>query len=161
MEITVLDQTISFLYSAFSGFILGMFFDFFKCLKNIVFKNKITRDFIDVIFVMTSAIFVFFSFYQICALNFRFYHICGFILGIVIYFCSVNRIVYKIFEKILIILREILKILLYPVKLFVIILSGFFRLVKKVVEKPLGCIKNTYAKTVFGIKNVIKRKGKI
>ena len=161
MEMTVMEQTVAFLYSALAGFLTGMLYDFFKCLKNIIFTNRITRDFIDVIFVFLVSAFMFFSFYEICALNFRFYHILGLMLGIIIYFTSVNRVFYKIFEKILIILKEIFKILLYPLKFFSKIVIGIFMLIYKVVRIPYKYLKKKLRNIIISFKKISRRVRKV
>ena len=161
MEMTVMEQTVSFLYSAFAGFLTGMLYDFFKGLKKVIFTNRITRDFSDVVFVFSVSVFLFFSFYRICALSFRFYHILGLILGVVIYFTSINRVIYKIFEKILIIFKEIFKILLYPVKLFSIMIASIFVFLFKIIKIPVKYIKNFIGNIIISFKKISKRTKKV
>lgn len=161
MEMTVMEQTVSFFYSAFAGFLTGMMYEFFKSLKNVIFTNRITRDFVDVIFVFLVSVFLFFSFYRICALSFRFYHVLGLFLGVVIFFTSVNRVIYKIFEKILIIFKEIFKILLYPVKLFSIMIAGIFMFMFKIIKIPVKYIKNFIGNIIISIKKISKRTKKV
>lgn len=161
MEFTVLEQTISFLYSSLTGFTVGFVYDFIRCFKKTFFKSKVIWDILDVVFVLICAVFLFFSFYSICGLSFRFYHILGLVLGGIVYFTSINRIIYKIFEKILIILREILKILLYPVKFFSKIVSGIFCWIIKIIKIPLKHLKCFIIKFILNVKNIIKRKKKV
>ena len=161
MEFTVLEQTISFLYSSLTGFTVGFIYDFIRCVKKTFFKNKIIRDILDVMFVLTCAVFLIFAFYSICGLSFRFYHILGLVLGVIIYFTSINRVVYKIFEKILIIFKEILKILLYPVKIFSKIISGFFCFIAKLIKIPYKYLKCFFIKFILNVKNITKRKKKV
>lgn len=161
MEFTVLEQTISFLYSSLTGFTVGFIYDFIRCVKKTFFKNKIIWDILDVIFVLTCAVFLIFAFYAICGLSFRFYHILGLVLGGIIYFTSINRVVYKIFEKILIIFKEILKILLYPVKIFSKIISGFFCFIVKLIKIPYKYLKCFFIKFILNVKNITKRKKKV
>lgn len=161
MEITVLEQTISFLYSSLTGFLLGIIYEFLRCFKITLVKNRIIKDIIDVIFVLVSAIFVFFAFFSICGLSFRIYHILGFLLGVIIYFTSINRVIYKIFEKIFIVFKEILKILLFPVKIFSKMISGFFCYMFKIVKIPLKYIKNFFVNFKDSVKYILKRKKKV
>lgn len=161
MEFTVLEQTISFLYSSLTGFMVGFFYDFIKCVKKTLFKSKVIWDLLDVLFVLICAVFLFFAFYSICGLSFRFYHILGLLLGGIVYFTSINRVIYKIFEKILIIFKEILKILLYPVKIFSKIVLGIFCWVIKFIKIPLKYIKCFFIKIKLSVKNIMKRKKKV
>ncbi len=161
MEFTVLEQTIAFLYSSLAGFTVGFIYDFIRCFKKTFFKSRVIWDILDVVFVLTCAVFLFFSFYTICGLSFRFYHILGLVLGGIVYFTSINRIIYKIFEKILIIFKEILKILLYPVKIFSKIVSGIFSWIIKVVKIPLKYIGIFFIKNICRVKNIMKRKKKV
>ena len=161
MEFTVLEQTISFLYSSLTGFTVGFIYDFIKCVKKTFFKSKVMCDILDIIFVLVCAVFLFFAFYSICGLSFRFYHILGLLLGGIVYFTSINRVVYKIFEKILIIFKEILKILLYLVKFFSKIILWFFFRIIKLIKIPLKYIKNFFMKTKLSVKYILKRKKKV
>lgn len=161
MEVTVLEQTISFLYSSLTGFLLGMIYEFFRCFKITLVKNKIIKDIIDVTFVLVCAVFLFFSFFSICALSFRLYHVVGFLLGIIIYFTSVNRVIYKIFEKIFVVFKEILKILLYPVKFFSKMIWRVLCYVLQIVMIPVKYINNFFIRLKNSVKNILKRKKRV
>ena len=161
MEFTVLEQTIAFLYSSLTGFTVGFIYDFIRCFKKTFFKSKVIWDILDVVFVLICAVFLFFSFYSICGLSFRFYHILGLVLGGIVYFTSINRIIYKIFEKILIILREILKILLYPVKIFSKIMISMFMFVWKMIKLPFKYIRIFFDRLRYSFLKLLKRKKRV
>ena len=161
MELTILDQTISFFYSVLTGVVSGLIYELFAGIKNVFLKNKILKDITDILFVLTLFVFLIFSFFSICGLGFRIFHIAGLFLGAIIFFLTVGGFFYKVFEKILKIFKFFLKILLYPLKLcYIIVMSIIRRIVS--FFRPFFCrISLLYAKTVVSIKRIAVRRGKI
>ena len=74
MELTILDQTISFFYSVLTGVVSGLIYELFAGIKNVFLKNKILKDITDIRFVLTLFVFLMFSFFSICGLGFRLFH---------------------------------------------------------------------------------------
>ncbi len=161
MELTLLDQTVSFLYSALAGMFSGLIYELFKGIKNVFFKNKVLRDIIDIFFVIVLFIFLLFAFFSICGLGFRIFHIIGLFLGAVIFFLTVGGFFYKIFEKILRIFKFFFKILLYPLKICYIIVMSIIRRIVKLFIPLFRKISLLYVKAVIGIKRITVKRGKI
>ncbi len=161
MELTLLDQTVSFLYSALAGVFSGLIYEFFMGIKNVFFKNKILRDIIDISFVFSLFGFLLFAFFSICGLGFRIYHILGLFLGAIIFFLTVGGFFYKVFEKILKIFKFFLKILLYPLKVCYIIVISIIRRIVCIFTPLFRKISLLYGKAVIGIKRITVKRGKI
>lgn len=161
MELTLIDQTVSFLYSVLAGAFSGFLYELFMGLKNAFFKNRVLRDIVDIIFILSLFGFLLFSFFSICALGFRIYHFIGLFLGIIIFFLTVGSFFYKIFEKIFKILKFFLKILLYPLKLCSIIFTSIIRRIAYLFKPLARKISLVYTKAVIGIKRITVKRGKI
>ena len=117
----ILYQIYSLLLFMISGIIIGLFFDIFRILRK-TFKTPDLITYIeDAIFWIITALFLLFIIFVFQNGEIRNYTILGLIIGIAIYILTISkyfiRINVFIVNLLKTIIKDILKILLYPFKI--------------------------------------------
>lgn len=130
MENAIVIQLYSFFIYLISGMVIGVFFDIFRILR----KSFHTPDFItyieDILFWLFTGFFLLFILFQCNNGEIRIYHVIGLIIGAIFYMISISKLFIKINVLILTFLKDILyktvRVILYPMKLFLKIVKKIF-----------------------------------
>ena len=146
---SVSTQAYIFLYSVLIGMFIAFIYDIFR-IKRKVIKTGVLFIYIeDLLFWIIVAIFVFI---HVCYFNdgeFRFYILTGAIIGVIIYMLLLSKIIVKssvaILNLIWKIIKYILLVLIYPIKLIykavMIPAKLVFRPAKKIYRSIRGITK--------------------
>ena len=95
---TTINQYAEFIYSIYIGIVIALFFDFIKLLR--INQTKIVNKFLDLAFWAGAFIFAFKVMMKINALTLRVYILIGMLIGIIIYFISLSKIINKLITSI-------------------------------------------------------------
>ena len=161
MELSLSGQTISFLHSALTGFISGIIYDFFMCLKRDFKKSKFSHILWDIIFIITALSFFFFSFFKLNGFDIRIYHIIGIIIGLTLYFNTISGFFCRFFKGFFNFFKKLFKILLYPVRFLCKIVYRIFLFVKKIFDLLFKIADSFFSKHIKAVKKLFKRMKKI
>ncbi len=151
MRMNMTADMISFFMSVLSGIICGIVYDVFRVLRWLPAGKRLVSLF-DFVFLTISAFVVTAVFYIYNECSLRLYMIVGVIIGSVLYFMILSRLIIAVLKKIIEIIKFFFKILLTPIVFLYKILLAY-------VFKPLGkLIKRIYLVFYNKIKRV---RGKI
>ena len=118
------ELTFYLLYSIVFGFCTGIFYEFFRLIRIALPHSKtiiFIEDFIySAIAVLLYGVFVFCSATLCSAGTVRWFSVFGSVLGFIIYFLTLGKLVFKLSDKIIGLIKKILKtvtkIMFYPLK---------------------------------------------
>lgn len=130
MENAILIQLYSFFIYLISGMVIGVFFDIFRILRKSFRTPDIITYIEDIIFWLFTGFFLLCVLFQCNNGEIRIYHIIGLMIGIIFYMLSISKFFIKINVLILTfvkkVLYKIIRIILYPIKAFLKIVSKIF-----------------------------------
>lgn len=124
-------QLYSLLIFLISGILVGIFFDIFRILRKSFKTSDLVTYIEDIIFWIITGIFLLFVIFKFNNGEIRSYVIIGLILGIVIYMFNISKHFININVKILLFIKKIFKILMYPFK-------TIFNFIRKILLKPIS-----------------------
>ena len=151
-----------FVYSILGGMACAFVFDIFRIIRRVQKKISAVQVFVqDIIFFILFAVILFITILYANDSNVRGYEFFGTLLGAVIYFVVISRIVTKVILFMLRILRiifeRVIKILFFPL---VLIFRIFKRPSRFIVIKLGGAFRSTHRKLqnmVYYAKNIFKK----
>ena len=129
------------------GVALGVVYDIFKVLRLLGLNSFLTAFFEDILFFLISTITIFSFYMQITDGKFRIYPLVSAFLGFLIYFLTLEKIVFYIIKKIYnfivfifsFIYRKIVLFIIKKVKqAFVFLLSPIFRVINKLLIQNIA-----------------------
>ena len=104
MIVSSTQQIINFLIAALVGAALGVVYDFFKVLRLIGLNGKIASFFEDILFFLIATLTLFSYYMQFTEGRFRIYAFIGSVLGFVVYFLTLEKLVFFVIKKVYFIL---------------------------------------------------------
>lgn len=128
--ILYLNQLYTFLSFLFTGFIIGILFDFFRIWR----KSFKTLDIItyiqDILFWILTGVILLYSIFKFNNGELRSYIFVGIILGIILYILLFSKYIVKVFTKVIV---KIKSIIIYPFKR--IFNSKIFKFLRRNINK--------------------------
>jgi spore cortex biosynthesis protein YabQ len=146
---SVSTQAYIFLYSVLIGMFIAFIYDIFRIKRKVVKTGVLFLYIEDLLFWIIVAIFVFI---HVCYFNdgeFRFYILAGAIIGVIIYILLLSKIIVKSSVAVLNIIWKIIKyilfVLIYPIRLIykIVMIPAklVFRPAKKLCRSARGITK--------------------
>jgi len=156
-SLSAVKQTYNFFVSFGFGFVLGIVYDLFFIIRNLILKNRVVTFICDALFVFTASVSGFLLLLVITDGQVRAYVIVGELLGFFVYYFSlgvvivrvcdvINRIIRRIFALIKKLFSFIFKIISFP---FRMIFKFFARILKKMYEILRKMLKKTVKKSKY------------
>lgn len=148
MILSMSEQVHTFLSIAGIGFVVGFFYDFLRLVRKFIKHSALACNIQDAIYWVLVLVTVFYFTLNYLYGELRFFSILGFFLGMILYFCSISRIVLKIlsfiWQLVARFLSILIKIITYPIKILINILKiplslimSFYRKADKKTKKVL------------------------
>lgn len=162
MDLSVNIQLWQFVYALLFGAFLGVFYDVFRIIRNIINNGKMLIIFEDIIYLFVSSVLTFCFAFFINNGQLRFFIIIGIVLGLIVYYFTVGFIVMKSVNFIILLLKKIFgfvfALIIFPfVKIF-ILLKPFLRKTLKFFRKINFFCKKLF---LFCKKNIMMYIGKV
>ena len=101
MEYTHYTDISSMLQALAAGVIWGLYYDVFRLLRRLIRFSRVSVAVQDLIFWLTSAVYIFFVCIKLNNGFIRIYFVFFALIGWVIYFATVGRIAFVIFDPII------------------------------------------------------------
>lgn len=117
-----------FLLSILWGGALGVLWDIFRILRLGFGKNKIIVIIEDIVYAILFAVFTLLFFYFFTSGYFRFFVIIGELLGFLLYYMTIGKIVYIVFKFLIKWIKKFLWLISWPFRKF---FGGIIRITKK------------------------------
>ena len=154
------NQAQLFLVFIINGIIIGILFDFFRILRKSFKTNDITTYIEDFLFWILTGFSILFTLFKFNNGEIRLYMFFAIAIGILLYMLIFSSYIIKINVSIIIILKKIVKKILYYVFMPILFL---LKVLKKIVFKPISFIfiniRSLYSNlSKFNTKNVNKIK---
>jgi len=154
VEITISDQVNHLFLSCGLGFLLGLYYDFYRVPRLIMRSGRRVIFFQDVLFFLTSSIITFLFSLAVMDGKLRFYLFLGEAIGFAAYYFTIGRLVMKFTGTITALIISIWKmfwqIVLAPFRFFIAIF-------KKPIKKLLELFIKTGNIVVSSSKKVLKQ----
>lgn len=151
MNMILSPEAVIFLWSTLLGTVLGVCYDIFRILRIAVPSGKVLIFIEDLLFFLLAAIVSFFFYQAVNQGIIRGYFLIGELLGFVLYYGTVGKIVYRCAEWII---RWIKKIFGFIFRILLFPLKQIFRLFRK----PLRYLRNVFRKLWKKLKNILQLK---
>lgn len=123
MEYTHLTDITSLLQALLAGVAMGIYYDIFRFLRRIFKFSELSVVFQDLLFWITSAVFLFFICLKLNAGFIRIYFVIFAMVGWLIYFMTAGKLIFKLFDSIIKIFNRIFDTIQ---KLFIKILERIY-----------------------------------
>lgn len=134
---------------------IGVFYDFFRILRIAVKTHSVIIFLEDLIFFICAAIATFFFIFQTNTGQIRWFIFFGLIVGFVLYYLTIGKLVIKVSEFIINFIKSVFKILFKIfIKPFIIIFRWFYKKISPVCIN----IKNKSKIVHNNVKNGLKSK---
>lgn len=153
MILSLSNQAYLFLTTVAVGFFIGFVYDVFRIFRLIIKHSGIAIQIEDVVY-WVFVIFVMFLF--MLHKNYgeiRFFSICGALLGMTLYFLTLSKLIMKVSDA-------IIKVIKYVVLLFLNIIFTPFKIIIYILRKPVETtgkfFKNKYKKLLHLCKTYAK-----
>lgn len=151
----LINQTSLFLIFTIDGVLIGIIFDIFRILRKTIKTSDFVTYIEDFLFWIITSSILFYSIFTYNNGELRFFMFLAVILGFAVYLCTISSYLIKINVKII----NAIKRILY--KLFEIIykpLIKTFKILKKIIFKPILFVIINIRKNMKNIKNRLKDK---
>lgn len=151
----LINQTSLFLIFTIDGVLIGIIFDIFRILRKTIKTSDFVTYIEDFLFWIITSSILFYSIFTYNNGELRFFMFLAVILGFAVYLCTISSYLIKINVKII----NTIKRILY--KLFEIIykpLIKTFKILKKIIFKPILSVIINIRKNMKNIKNRLKDK---
>ena len=153
-------QVQNFLISFGFGFLLGIVYDLFFVVRNLISKKKAVAIICDTLFILLASLLSFLLLLVITDGQIRGYILLGELLGFLIYYFSLGVFVVKLLEEAVSIIKKILlffkrifiaifKVISYP---FRVVFSFFSNIFRRIHEKTRIFLKKTAKKSKYHLK---------
>ena len=106
----VTNELIAFLYFTISGMLSGLVFDMFRCKRKIIETSNILVYFEDLLFWIIIGAIAIYTSYIACNGQVRMFMLFAMLLGSMIYFLTISRICYKVFESVCRYIKRLLEV---------------------------------------------------
>ena len=155
--ISLARQTYTFFVSVGFGFLLGVVYDVFFLIRNLISKRRWVTFICDAVFTVSASVMSFLLLLIITDGRIRAYVLFGEAVGFLVYYFSLGVFIVKLCEKITRIIRSvfaffkrillfIFKVISWPFRKLFVIFSTFF---KKIYEKTCKKAKKMVKKSKF------------
>lgn len=151
----LINQTSLFLIFTIDGVLIGIIFDIFRILRKTIKTSDFVTYIEDFLFGIITSIILFYSIFTYNNGELRFFMFLAVILGFVLYLCTISSYLIKINVKIINVIKRIF------LNLFEIIykpLIKTFKILKKIIFKPILFVIINIRKNMKNIKNRLKDK---
>lgn len=151
----LINQTSLFLIFTIDGVLIGIIFDIFRILRKTIKTSDFVTYIEDFLFWIITSIILFYSIFTYNNGELRFFMFLAVILGFVLYLCTISSYLIKINVKIINVIKRIF------LNLFEIIykpLIKTFKILKKIIFKPILFVIINIRKNMKNIKNRLKDK---
>lgn len=151
----LINQTSLFLIFTIDGVLIGIIFDIFRILRKAIKTSDFVTYIEDFLFWIITSIILFYSIFTYNNGELRFFMFLAVILGFVLYLCTISSYLIKINVKIINVIKRIF------LNLFEIIykpLIKTFKILKKIIFKPILFVIINIRKNMKNIKNRLKDK---
>lgn len=142
-EINSNSQILTFIFSIFLGFFLGVFYDFLRSIRFVMKRKKLFIFVTDLFFSLLYSISVFCFALQFANGFIRGYYLVGSLLGFILNFITVSQFTLKIFKKIFFTLNGIFAKFSYAANIvidkIIIFLDGIRTKICIFLKKYLKC----------------------
>ncbi len=158
MGISVSQQTITFLQSLLLGASLGILYDVFRILRLMIPSGKVISFLEDILYFTLCGVITFAFLLAVNNGIIRAYLLAGEVLGAVAYYLTVGKLVYKIADKIISLIRKALHML------YRIFLSPFVRLfwaISRTIRKLTLKITKKFSKNTIKSKYRLKHRRRL
>lgn len=139
MEVMVSNELYIFLSTAAAGCCIGLLYDLFRVLRGRMQAEGLFADIQDIIFWLVSAGITFYVIFITNDGRIRWFEFLGLILGLVLYFFSISRLLRRLIDW------------------FIRFLIKFFLLCLKIILTPLLFLYNIISKPIGWIWRCIRR----
>ncbi len=158
MILSLSHQANLFLTSVLLGAYLFCFYDFFRALRKVKKYKNIQVHIQDFIFITIITVYGFYTYLYKSNGEIRFYYFIGIIIGGVIYLNTISKFVVFGFTKIMLFIRKIIKqlikILMMPIRVVYKITRPYSKIIKGKVYRNY----NRNKKYILRPKRYVKRK---
>lgn len=162
--VMVSEQALTFLLTVLTGCLLGLVYDLIRIFRRIIRHNNLALNMEDFLFFIICGFLVFFILFNDNYGEIRFFSLIGATLGTIIYFFSLSCIIIelgtKLILKLLMFIKLIISIIVYPIKLILnVVLFPFkilYRFMRKHTNKKLTKTRKWFKIKGRGIKRSIK-----
>ncbi len=158
MILSLSHQAELFLTSVLLGVYLFCFYDFFRALRKVRKYKNLQVHIQDFIFVLIITVYGFYTYLYKSNGEIRFYYFIGITIGGVIYLSTISKYVVLGFTQVMLffhkILKQLVKVLLLPMKMVLKILRPYSKIVKGKVYRKY----NKNKKYIIRPKRYLKRK---
>ena len=151
----LINQTSLFLIFTIDGVLIGIIFDIFRILRKTIKTSDFVTYIEDFLFWIITSSILFYSIFTYNNGELRFFMFLAVILGFVLYLCTISSYLIKINVKIINVIKRIF------LNLFEIIykpLIKTFKILKKIIFKPILFVIINIRKNMKNIKNRLKDK---
>lgn len=126
----VTNQAYLFIIFAINGIIIGILFDIFRILRRSFKTTDIITYVQDILFWILTGIILLYSIFIFSNGEIRFYMFLGVFLGCLVYMLMFSKYFIKVNVKIVItiknIVRKLVSVLLFPIKIVIVFLKKMF-----------------------------------
>lgn len=158
MGISVSQQTMTFLQSLLLGVALGILYDVFRILRLMIPSGRIISFLEDILYFTLCGIITFAFLLAVNNGIIRAYLLAGEALGTVVYYLTVGKLVYRIADKIISLIKKTLY-LLYRV--FLLPFVKLFHLLFGMLRKLAGKITKNFSKNAIKSKYRLKQRRRL
>ncbi|MCR4564139.1 MAG: spore cortex biosynthesis protein YabQ [Clostridiales bacterium] len=155
--VSLAKQTCNFFIAVGTGFAIGIVYDFFFIIRNLISKRKWVTFICDALFTVSASLLSFLLLLIITDGQIRAYVIFGEAIGFFVYYFSLGVFIVRLCDKITRILKRffaflkrillfIFKVVSYPFRKLYAVFSSFF---KKIYEKMRKNAKKVVKKSKF------------
>lgn len=153
------DQLLLFLKALALGACVGVFYDVFRILRIAVNTHSLIIFFEDIIFFIVSAVSTFLFIFHVNSGQIRWFIFLGLILGFIVYYFTLGKLVIKISEVIIKIVKSVFKFLFgIFIKPFVIIFRWIYRKINTVwvnIKKRVKIVNNNLRNRLKSKRNML------
>jgi spore cortex biosynthesis protein YabQ len=144
------NQALVFLTTVLIGFFIGFVYDLFRVLRRIVRHANLLTSLEDVLYWLFVSLFMFYVMLDRNYGEIRFFTIFGAFLGMILYFCTISKLFMAVSMTIVMFIKRVCLVL------FTIVMTPF-RLIYKLLEKPIFLCKKRIKKTCALLKKLLHK----
>lgn len=156
MKTDILSQIYIFFIFILNGIIIGLIFDTFRSFRRTFKTSDITTYLEDILFWVISGGITLYLIFHLNNGELRTYIFTGLIMGIITYILFLSKIFMKLSISILLTVKKIILITLYPLKKLILFIIKLIKQIKKYIIIFLKKSSKFFKKTEKILKKVLK-----
>ena len=126
----VINQAYLFLIFTINGVLIGLLFDVFRILRRSFKTADIITYLEDILFWILTGLILLYSIFTFSNGEIRFYMFLGIFLGCLLYMLTISKYFIKINVKIILTIKKIISVIIFPIKIIV-------NFIRKLFFKPI------------------------